>query len=121
MRRWLDEGEDDALIERELPLTEVLEIDSATLWDVVMTTATPETSDDDDGGGRRIELDGRLALAVYGDKGGSADHLLEADSEATELYTPGQCDEFKVIMHNFKVNVLIRGPTFHSCQSIMDC
>ena len=60
-----------------------------------MTTATPEVNDDDD---RRLETDGQLVLAVYGDKCGSADYLLEpaAGVDAKKLYQAGQTDEFKV-------------------------
>ena len=91
----MDEGEDDQAIERKLALTEVQELDNESLWTVVMTTATPEVTDDDD---RRLETDGQLVLAVYGDKCGSADYLLEpaAGVDAKKLYQAGQTDEFKV-------------------------
>ncbi|XP_064626993.1 lipoxygenase homology domain-containing protein 1-like isoform X2 [Lineus longissimus] len=83
--RWLDEGEDDFVLERNLPLTEIKEPqEDGNGWRVYITTG-----DDQEAG-----TDAEAMMVIYSDKGKTEELLLQSDDKAK--YRPGKTAEFIV-------------------------
>ncbi|XP_071964229.1 uncharacterized protein [Antedon mediterranea] len=80
--RWLDEGQDDNAIERELELTEIKSI-KATDWQIFVTTGSNADS------GRNSTV----TLHVYGDKGMDECMLLPDHGSG---FQPGTTQDFRV-------------------------
>ena len=91
-RRWLDEGEDDALIERELPLTRVIDDGPGAAappaegdWRLLLTTGSDES---------RGSTDAQVFWQVFGDAGDTGE--MKLGSPGKGLFQAGNTDQFDV-------------------------
>ena len=84
--RWLDEGEDDGKLERDLALTRILGDEAPEKGDWCLYVVT---SEDDNSG-----TDAQVTVTLFGEKGNSGP--LELGKPGVDLFEAGASDQFEV-------------------------
>ena len=108
--RWFDEGEDDGLIEREIPLTRVIDDGHSDApppqdgdWHVFITSGSPES---------RGSTDAQVFWQVFGEKGDTGE--LPLGQPGKGLFEAGNTDQFDV--SNLNITPIDKDPVEKLCK-----